>query len=79
MVGGCFMAVSKLLLRCPYCDWPFEVNPPDKLHFAYSFEKPSRGSFYGEVTEQNLVCRNSKCKKPLTIYWYAPMNYFDRI
>ena len=43
------MAVSKLLLRCPYCDWPFEVKPPDSLHSAYSFEKPLRGSFYGEV------------------------------
>jgi hypothetical protein len=73
------MAVSKLLLRCPYCDWPFEAEPPDRLHFAYSFEKPSRGSFYGEVIEQNLFCQNLKCKKSLTIYWYAPLDYFDRM
>jgi hypothetical protein len=73
------MAATKLLLRCPYCDWPFEVNPPDRVHSAYSFEKPVKGSFYGEVIEQNIVCRNPKCKKPITIYWYAPMNYFDRI
>ncbi len=73
------MAESKLLLRCPDCDWPFEANPPDSLHSAYSFEKPSRGSFYGKVIEQDVVCQNPKCKKPVTIYWYAPMNYFDRI
>jgi hypothetical protein len=73
------MAVSKLLLRCPHCDCPFEVNPPVSLHSAYSFKKPLRGSFYGEVIQQNLVCRNLKCKKPIAIYWYAPMNYFDRI
>jgi len=73
------MAASILLLRCPYCDWPFEVNPPDRVHSAYSFEKPLKGSFYGEVIEQSLVCRNPECKKPITIYWYAPMNYFDRV
>jgi len=79
MVGGCFVAVSKLLLGCLYCDWPFEVEPPDRLHFAYSFEKPAKGSFYGKVIEQNVVCLNPKCKKPITIYWYAPLNYFNRI
>jgi hypothetical protein len=73
------MAVSKILLRSPCCDWPFEANPPDRLHSAYSFEKPSRGSFHGEVMEQNLVCQNSECKKPITLFWYAPMNYFDRV
>jgi len=73
------MAVSKLLLRCPHCNWPFEVNPPDSFHAAYSYEKPLKGSFYGEVIQQNLVCRNPKCKKVITIYWYTPMNYFDRI
>jgi len=73
------MAASKLLLRCPHCDRPFEVNPPDRLHFAFSFEKPLRGSFYGEVIEQNHVCQNPKCKKPIIIYWYAPIDYFNRI
>ena len=73
------MAVSTLLLRCPYCDWPLEVNPPDSIHSAYSFEKPFRHSFYGEAIEQNLVCQNPKCTKPITIYWYAPLTYFERI
>ena len=52
------MAVSKLALECPYCQWIFEAAPPDKVHSAYSFEKPLRSSFYGEVIEQKLVCRN---------------------
>jgi len=73
------MAASKLLLRCPYCDYPFEVDPPDRLHFAYSFEKPLRGSFYGEVIKKEFVCPNLKCEKQITIYWYAPISYFDRI
>jgi len=73
------MASSKLLLRCPYCDWPLEVNPPDRVHSAFSFDKPLRDSFYGEVIEQKLVCQNPKCAKQITIYWYAPMSYFDRM
>lgn len=73
------MAASKLLLRCPYCDWPFEAKPPDQLHFAYSFEKPLRGSFHGNIVKESLLCQNPNCKKSITIYWYAPMGYFDRI
>ena len=73
------MAVSKLILECPYCQWTFEANPPDNVHSAYSFEKPLKSSFYGEVLEQKIVCRNPKCKKHITIYWYSPLNYFDRI
>jgi len=73
------MAVSKLALECPYCHWFFKASAPDKIHSAYSFEKPLRGSFYGEVIKQNLVCRNPKCKKSITIYWYAPLNYFNRV
>jgi hypothetical protein len=40
---------------------------------------PLKSSFYGEVIEQKIVCRNPKCKKPITIYWYSPLNYFNRI
>jgi len=76
---GYIVAKSKLTLECPYCYWIFKAAPPDKLHSAYSFEKPLRGSFYGEVIEQNLVCRNPSCKKPIIVYWYAALSYFDRI
>jgi hypothetical protein len=70
---------SKLVLECPYCHWIFEANPPDKVRSAFSFEKPLKGSFYGEVIEQSHVCRNPKCRKSFTIYWYSPLNYFDRM
>ena len=72
-------AKAKLTLECPYCNWIFEAAPPDNMHSAYSFEKPLRSSFYGDVIEQDLVCRNPKCKKAFTVYWYAPLSYFDRI
>ena len=73
------MALSTIVLECPYCHWMFKAKPPDRLHSAYSFEKPLIGSFHGEVIEQNLVCRNPKCKKPIKIYWYAPMDYFNQV
>jgi hypothetical protein len=79
MAGGCIVVSSKLTLECPYCHWIFEANPPDKVHSAFSFEKPLKGSFHGEIIEQNHVCRNPKCKKSFTIYWYSPLNYFDRM
>lgn len=73
------MALAELVLECPYCQWPFKAKPPDRAHFAYSFEKPLTGSFDGEVIEQNLVCQNPKCRKQITIYWYSPRDYFNRI
>jgi hypothetical protein len=73
------VAKSKLALECPYCDEIFEATPPDKIHSAYSFDKPLKGSFHGEVMEQDFVCQNPKCRKAFTIYWYAPLSYFDRV
>ena len=73
------MVLSELTLECPYCYWIFKATPPDKIHSAFSYEKPLKGSFYGKVMERDFVCRNPKCKKVFTVYWYAPFNYFDRI
>jgi len=73
------MAESKPILRCPYCDSPFEARPTDNWHSAYSFEEPLISSFHGEVKKQEIACQNPKCKKLITIYWYAPMEYFDRM
>jgi hypothetical protein len=73
------LVVSELTLECPYCSWIFKATRPDKIHSAFSYEKPLRGSFYGKVIEQNFVCRNPKCRKAFNVYWYAPLTYFDRI
>ncbi len=74
------MTESQLVLRCPYCDeWTFEATPPDKWHSAFSLEEPLMSSLHGEVKTQTIICQNRKCRKPITIYWYAPMEYFDRM
>jgi hypothetical protein len=56
MRRGLILVANEITLECPYCNWIFKATPPDKIHSAFSYEKPLRGSFYGEVTEQNFVC-----------------------
>jgi hypothetical protein len=73
------LAISKVILECPFCNEIFEAESPDKLHSAYSIEKPIASSYHGDVVKKRYRCQNPECKKPITIYWYAPMNYFDRV
>jgi hypothetical protein len=68
------MASSKIILKCPYCHWMFHAKPSGHVHCAFSFEKPQAGSYHGYVIKQELVCQNPKCKKPIIIYWYAPID-----
>jgi hypothetical protein len=73
------MSEYKFALRCPYCDLEFEASPPDKWHSAYSFDEPIMSSFHGEVKLEKHVCKNPSCKKSIMVYWYAPMEYFNRM
>jgi hypothetical protein len=73
------MAISKVVLECPFCNEIFEAESPDKLHSAYSTKKPIASSYHGEVVKTRHRCQNPECTKPITIYWYAPLNYFDRM
>lgn len=73
------MATSRIILECPSCHWMFEAEPPDKKHSAYSFQKPQEGRFIGDLITQNRICRNPKCKKTITIYWFAPLDFFNRL
>jgi hypothetical protein len=79
IIEGLLLAISKLLLECPYCHSPLEVDPPDRVRSAFSYETPLRGSYYGKVIKQNIQCQNPRCNKIIEIYWYAPLTYFDRI
>ena len=77
--GSVWMSESLLVLECPYCDAILEVRPPDKLHSAYSTKKPLSSSYHGDVIQQKIPCKNKECKKPITVYWYSPMDYFNRM
>jgi hypothetical protein len=73
------VTVSKRVLECPFCYEILEVEPPDRLHTAYSSAKPIPKSYYAEVVRKRHRCQNPKCKKLITTYWYAPLDYFSRI
>jgi len=73
------MIISKRVLECPFCNKIFEVEPPDQLHTAYSSVKPIHASYHAKVVKKRHKCENSDCKKTITIYWYAPLDYFNRI
>ena len=73
------MAASKRVLECPFCSEILEVDPPDKLHTAYSSSKPIEKSFYADVVKKKHECQNPGCGKQIIVYWYAPLEYFSRI
>ncbi len=73
------MNVCKRALECPFCREILEVQAPDLLHTAYSSVKPIVRSYEGDVLELKYKCQNSKCNRTFTIYWYEPMDYFNRI
>ena len=67
------------ILECPFCFEILEVNPPDKLHTAFSSVQPVARSFHGKVVEERVKCQNPECKKAVTVFWYTPLEYFNRI
>ena len=70
------MTESQLALKCPHCGRAFEAQAPDSWHFEYSFEEPPISDVRGKVKKQEVVCKNSECRKPITVYWYSPIEYF---
>jgi hypothetical protein len=73
------VATYNVALECPFCGEIVEVESPDKLHSAYSIEKPLAGSYHGSVVKKKYRCQNPKCKKQIAIYWYAPLDYLNRM
>jgi hypothetical protein len=62
----------KVVLECPRCCWIFEAKKPDSRHPNCTFSKPEAGKVHDDVIEEPRVCRNPKCKKQFTLYWYKP-------
>ncbi len=73
------MNVSKSVLECPFCFELLEVKSPDRFHTAYSQKKPIPNSYHADVVVKKHRCQNPACKKTITAYWYAPLDYFSRI
>ena len=66
-------------IECPFCYEILDIQPPDKLHTAFSLEKPIQKSYHGQILKKKLACQNPNCNKSIAVYWYAPLEYFNRI
>ena len=73
------MSADKAALECPACHWVFEAERPDSRYPVASLEKPRKGDIIGDIKEENYVCRNPRCKKAFTVYWFEPLRFFDRL
>jgi hypothetical protein len=67
------------VLECPFCNEILEIKPPDKLHTAFSVVKPIPHSYHGDILKKKQKCQNQNCKKSITVSWYAPLEYFNRL
>jgi len=65
------------VLECPFCYEALQVEPPDKIHSAFSVEQPIKNSYHGDIVKKKVKCKS--CQETLTLYWYAPLEYFNRI
>ena len=51
------------LIECPFCNEILEVEPPDKLHTAFSFVNPIPNSYYGDIVKTKHNCPITKTAK----------------
>ena len=65
------------IIECPFCNEILEVEPPDRYHISLS-AKPLPKSFRGDIIRKELKCQNQDCKKAVTVYWIAPIEYLTR-
>ena len=79
LIEGSDIELAKLVIKCPYCQWLFEVRPPDAIHSDFSFRMPSQISFHGEVIKRSLRCPNPRCGEQFEIYWFSRANHFPKI
>ncbi len=70
------MTYSESVFSCPYCGHPFEAHAPDSWHSEYSYEEPPISNVRGELKKREFTCKNPKCNKQITLYWYAPVEFF---
>jgi hypothetical protein len=73
-----FVTENKVKLECPRCYWMFDAERPNGLHPLASLSKPMENSFDGSVIEELHDCRNPKCRKTFSIYWFELKRFFDR-
>jgi hypothetical protein len=72
------MSRRRIVLRCPFCETRFETFSVDNFHVEGRVEKPSKDDYVGDIIEKIEDCRNPKCLRPITVYWYEPKRDFRK-
>lgn len=65
---------KQIVLECPRCCWIIRLEKLDNRHPRCALSKPERTTTKGDVIEEPRVCRNPRCKKQFTLYWYKQTN-----
>jgi hypothetical protein len=66
------------IIECPFCGEFLEVEPPDRFHITLS-TKPIPKTFLSDAIQRKVSCKNEECKKTVTVYWIAPIEYVTRL
>ena len=53
------------IVECPFCFEILEVEPPDRLHSAFSFVKPIPKSYHKKSPKEIMNARIPSAKKQL--------------
>ena len=67
------------VLECPSCNEILEIEPPDRLHSALLSTKPIPKGLHRKIIQKKVRCKNQDCKRIITVYWYASLEYFCRM
>ena len=66
-------------LKCPSCQWTFEAAPPDNQHSFASTKEPAINRINGDAIKKDQRCRNPKCQKQFSVYWFDFKMHLDRV
>ena len=69
---------KKISFECPKCHWILRLVKPDNFHPIPLSSKPPQIK-KDEILIKEIICRNPRCKKTITIYWTKPKDFYNRI
>ena len=70
---------TKIRFECPYCNWILRQKKPDDQHPFPSTIKPYENIASGNILIQNHNCRNPRCQKSFSVFWFKSQDFYNRI
>jgi hypothetical protein len=68
-----------VLIEGPFCNTILKLNPPNKLHTAFSFVTHNEEVTMEKIVKTKNRCPNGNCEKSIIIKWFAPLEYFNQL